>query len=174
MRVRAPGRGPWALVPHRVRGYARGMSGGGLRVRLLAALSLVWVASLLRLRALAEMCLPPETFDRLTLHMTTVARAVGCAEGQGGSPPVVRTAVLGVAALLPLLLLTELLRAVPGALFAAPWRALVRRLLGALPEPVTTTPAVVRVRRAPSSYVPLREAVGHVDAWSHRGPPRLV
>ena len=162
-----------ARATHRVRVYARGVSGGGLRVRLLAALALVWVASLVRLRALAETCLPPETLDRLTLHLTSLARAVGCAQDQGGSPPVLRAAVLGAAALLPLLLLTELLRAAPGALLVVPWRAFVRRLVGILPEPVLV-PAVADARRAPSSYVSVRSAVGHVDAWSHRGPPRLV
>ena len=148
------------------------MSSSGLRTRLLATLTLVWVASLVRLRELAEMCLPPDVLDRLTLHLTSVARAVGCAEGQGGTPPVLRGAVLGVAALLPLVLLTELLHAAPVALLV-PWQALVRRLVGMLPEPAATR-AVADARRSPSSYVSVRSAVGHVVAWSHRGPPRLV
>lgn len=147
----------------------------GVRLLLLASLTLVWVGALGRLRAFAQLCLPPDALDRLTLHVTSVARAVGCVQGEAGPDAAARAAVLAAATLLPLLLLRELLVSLRAAGLSAPLVALVRRLLGRGPELQPVHVLVVAhagPARAPRGS--LRSDVGHSSTWSHRGPPRFV
>ncbi len=146
----------------------------GVRLLLLASLTLVWVGALGRLRAFAQLCLPPDALDRLTLHVTSVARAVGCMQGEAGPDALTRSAVLAAAALLPLLLLRELLVSLHAAGLAAPLVALVRRLVGGLELQPVGTLVVAHAGAARASRGPLRSAVGHSSTWSHRGPPRFV
>ncbi|GEL93982.1 hypothetical protein [Cellulomonas composti] len=150
------------------------MVGRSARAVLLAGAVLVWAASLARLRATAQACLPPDVLGLLESRLALVAQATGCAPGQVGADPLTRAWLAGVVVLLPLALLVELTRGSRVARLVAPLVAVVRRLVGLVLEPAPRAALVVGPVEHLARSVPLPARTGHSFVWSHRGPPRFV